>query len=118
MKKMTRQPLILTASLAVVPALSAAARRKNRLRGPGRHATCRRDDARIHRTAPTTTNSAPAAVAFGSVEPGPMVDANNKISPGAPASRRRALPTPRSTPVAAARDAGGEVDLPGRPDRA
>jgi hypothetical protein len=81
--KMTRQPLILAASLAAVLALSACGKNDESTAPapsatPPAAATAPAAPAPSS-TAPMAMNNAPAAVTFSSVELGSTVDANNKI---------------------------------------
>ncbi|WP_343855003.1 hypothetical protein [Rhodanobacter soli] len=79
--KMTRQPLILAASLAAVLALSACGK-KDESAAPAPSAMPPAATAPApapSSTAPMAMNNAPAAVTFGSVELGSTVDASNKI---------------------------------------
>lgn len=76
--KMTRQPLILAASLAAVLALSACGKKDESAPStppPAATAPAPAPSA----TAPMAMNNAPAAVTFSSVELGSTVDASNKI---------------------------------------
>jgi hypothetical protein len=80
--KMTRQPLILAASLAAVLALSACGKKDESAPSatPPAAATAPAPAAPApSSTAPMAMNNAPAAVTFSSVELGSTVDANNKI---------------------------------------
>lgn len=83
--KMTRQPLILAASLAAVLALSACGKKNESATPapaatPPHAATAPAPAAPApSSTAPMAMNNAPAAVTVGSVELGSTVDANNKI---------------------------------------
>lgn len=83
--KMTRQPLILAASLAAVLALSACGKNDESAAPapsatPPAAATAPAPAAPApSSTAPMAMNNAPAAVTFSSVELGSTVDANNKI---------------------------------------
>jgi multidrug efflux pump subunit AcrA (membrane-fusion protein) len=83
--KMTRQPLILAASLAAVLALSACGK-KDESAAPAPSATPPAAATApapaapaTSSTAPMAMNNAPATVTFSSVELGSTVDANNKI---------------------------------------
>jgi hypothetical protein len=79
--KMTRQPLILAASLAAMLALSACGK-TDESAAPAPSATPPAATAPApapSATAPMAMNNAPAAVTFGSVELGSTVDASNKI---------------------------------------
>jgi hypothetical protein len=83
--KMTRQPLILLASLTAVLALSACGKNDESTAPapsatPPAAATAPAPAAPASSsTAPMAMNNAPAGVTFGSVELGSTVDANNKI---------------------------------------
>ncbi len=80
--KMTRQPLILAASLAAVLALSACGKKdESAAPAPGAMppAAATTPAPAPATTAPMAMNNAPAAVTVGSVELGSTVDANNKI---------------------------------------
>jgi len=83
--KMTRQPLILLASLTAVLALSACGK-NNESTAPAPSATPPAAATApapaapaSSSTAPMAMNNAPAGVTFSSVELGSTVDANNKI---------------------------------------
>ena len=81
--KMTRQPLILAASLAAVLALSACGK-KDESAAPAPSATPPAATAAAPASAATAAtgmpaSDMPAAVTFGSVELGSTVDASNKI---------------------------------------
>lgn len=80
--KMTRQPLILLASLTAVLALSACGK-NNESTAPAPSATppaaATAPAPASSSTAPMAMNNAPAGVTFSSVELGSTVDANNKI---------------------------------------
>ena len=84
--KMTRQPLILLASLTAVLALSACGKNNNESTAPAPSATPPAAATAPapaapapSSTAPMAMNNAPAGVTFSSVELGSTVDANNKI---------------------------------------
>ena len=86
MKKMTRQPLILAASLATVLALSACGKHEESTTPPPATPPHAATTAPAMKPAPAATTAmgapasdAPAAVTFGSVELGSTVDANNKV---------------------------------------
>lgn len=76
--KMTRQPLILAASLAAVLALSACGKKDESAPSTPPPAATAPAPAPAA-TAPMAMNNAPAAVTFSSVELGSTVDASNKI---------------------------------------
>ena len=76
--KMTRQPLILAASLAAVLALSACGKKDESAPSATPPAATAPAPAPSS-TAPMAMNNAPAAVTFSSVELGSTVDASNKV---------------------------------------